>query len=121
MIDTKTETPDKQLNNEFTATLRTILTEEKQYLSPEYKTKTTQEIMNYLTITKPEEGKYIKLPGYLILEAQQAGLGNLSDYYFTFSDGKRKALTVNDRLTSGGNLPGVEMQYIVDKNGAEDK
>jgi len=121
MIDTKTETPDAQLNQEFVATLRTILTEEKQYFSPEYKTQTTTRIMDYLAMTKPEDKKNIKLPWYLILQAQQAGLGDLSEYYFSYKWWKRKALTVNDRLTAGGGLPGIEVEYIIDKDGAKDK
>lgn len=121
IIDTKTETPDAQLNQEFISTVRTILTEEKKYLSPAYKSEITKKVMDYLTMTKPEAWKYIKLPWYLILQAQQAQLGNLSDYYFAFGGWKRKALTVNDRLASGGNLPGIEVQYIVDKDGANNK
>lgn len=121
MIDTKTETPDAQLNEEFITRLKTILTEEKNFLSPEYNQKITTLIMDYLSTNKPENWKYIRLPWYLVLQAQQAGLWNLSEYYFSSQGWKRKALTVNDRMTAGGILPDVEVQYIVDKDGASNK
>ena len=121
IIDTKTETPDWKLNQEFINQLRNILIEEKKFISVDYKKDITTKVMNYLEMTKPEEWKYIKLPWYLILESQQAWIWDLSECYFSFKEWKRKAITVNDRLWFAGSLPWVELQYITDKDWINNK
>jgi hypothetical protein len=69
-IDTKTETVDKQLNQEFYTKLKRILTEEKEAFSPQNKEKATKDILEYVK-TCPDN-QYIKLPYNLVESAARA-------------------------------------------------
>ena len=116
-IDTKTETTDNQLNREFFAKVRKIIEEEKKAIDPQYKTTIDKKIHDYLD-TNIVDG-YIKLPWYLIQEAQRVGLGDLTYRFFTKKEGKIVGLTSNDYMSSPMTVSWITKTYINDIDGKE--
>ncbi|MDO4713551.1 MAG: hypothetical protein Q4B28_02655 [bacterium] len=103
IIDTPTESIDPALQAEWKQQLRILLIQELQLRTQENKTKVKNQISNFVQ-THAQDGRYLELPYYLLIEARKAGFGDLQRQFFAWKDGRLQMLSLQSELTIGSGL-----------------
>lgn len=96
-IDTPTESIDPALQKEFETKLRVIIKDELSYRTREYQEKIRNQISSFVS-KNANNGTYVELPYYLLLQAKRAGLGDLQRQFFTREHNSLKTLSLKSEL-----------------------